>query len=102
MRQLYGRRWITEHGERISENLAWRKALESMTPDEAALGWKACRDSGDEHPCTLPMFLGRVSAALRAAKPTKVYKALPESKERRTERMERASEHVERLREKLR
>ncbi len=107
MRQLYGRAWFQDHGENLlpteatSGNLAWRKSLESMTPNEAALGWKACGNSGDTKPCTLPQFVKRVSDALRARKRPEVYKALPEGKERRLERMTSAQKYVKAMREKL-
>ena len=92
MRHLYGKRWEQEHGPEI--NHAWRSALMSMTPEEAALGYKQCMRSGDEHPCTLPAFLYRVSQALAMQKPVPVHKALPEPKEKRKERAAKASEYL--------
>ena len=73
MVELYGRRWKTEHGDAISE--VWRREIMSITPDEAVMGWRVCRDSGDEYPCTLPQFMFRVKYALQRDKP-----AAPEHK----------------------
>ena len=80
----------------------WRRELLSMTPDEAALGWKACKDSADTKPCTLPSFMYRVKCALQASKPlSPVTRRLPEPKEARKERAEKASEYLEDARRKL-
>lgn len=76
MTGLYGRSWRTEHGDTLPA--VWRAQLESMTPEEAALGWKACRASGDTRPCTLPQFMARVSEALKAKVRPSVHRALPE------------------------
>lgn len=73
---LYGRSWRTEHGDYMSP--VWRAGLMSMTPDEAALGWKACKSSGDTKPCTFPQFVDRVKSAITSSRPTiPMYKPLP-------------------------
>ncbi len=64
MAGLYGRRWYAEHGE--TPDAVWLRELESMTPEEAILGWRACRDSGDSYVPMLPQFIGRVRDALKA------------------------------------
>lgn len=96
MSALYGRSWVQDHGEDINGDTCtlWRAELMSMTPAEAALGWKACKASGDTRPCNMPMFTKRVSEALRAGKRPEVYKALPEPKGKRLERAAAAKEHL--------
>lgn len=66
MAGLYGQRWYKDYGPEPSES--WVIELSSMTPEKAVLGWKACRESGDAHCCTVPQFLKRVSDALKAAR----------------------------------
>lgn len=61
MSSLYGRRWCDEYGEK--PGAVWVSELTSMTLAEAGIGWKACRDSGESHPPTLPVFLARVKAS---------------------------------------
>ena len=79
MTGLYGRNWMTEHGDEMPA--VWRAELMSMTPDEAALGWKACKASGDAKPPTLPQFVYRVKYAIQANKPAiPEYKPLPAPK----------------------
>lgn len=75
MKEIYGQRWIEEYGSEPGP--AWRSSLGSMTPQEAGLGWRACRDSGDVHPVTLPVFLRRVSEAIKARKKPEIHRALP-------------------------
>lgn len=78
MFSLYGRRWYEEYGETIT--VIWANELMSMTPTEAAMGWKACKESGDTHPVTLPLFLQRVSDALKAERRPPIYRAAPEER----------------------
>lgn len=75
MGALYGRQWYSEHGPNPE---SWATELASMTPNEAALGWKACRASGDAYPCNVPTFVKRVNDALSAKRPIiPEYKPLP-------------------------
>lgn len=76
MRALYGHRWTQEWGPELHP--LWERELRSVTPDEAALGWRACRKSGDEWPPTLPVFFNRVSEALKwQQRHDGVHQALP-------------------------
>lgn len=77
MKDLYGEKpWTEKHGETM--NKVWRAELMSMTPQEAALGWRACKSSGDEFPCNLPTFIARVKNALASRRPIiPEYKPLP-------------------------
>lgn len=67
MTSLYGRQLIEDYGDR--PNKAWLEALSSMTPREAALGYKACKASGDNWSPKLPLFIKRVSDALKSQAP---------------------------------
>lgn len=76
MKALYGKRWTDEWGP--EPHPLWRSELESMTPAEAAMGWRACRNSGDNWPPTLPVFVKRVTEALKAQRQRDdTYQALP-------------------------
>lgn len=76
MAGLYGQRWFKDYGLEPSES--WVMELASMTPEEAALGWKACRESGDAHCCTVPKFTMRVKEALASRRPiVPMHKTLP-------------------------
>ncbi len=94
---LYGLTWTREHGEDILGDACtvWRNELMSMKPSEAALGYQACRNSGDCYPCTIPMFIKRVSDALRSRAPTPMHRALPEPKAVRKERMASGREYLD-------
>lgn len=76
MSALYGKRWTDEWGP--EPHPLWKSELSSMTPAEAAIGWRACRASGDQWPPTLPVFLDRVKAGLKEhAARNAMYQALP-------------------------
>ncbi len=100
---LYGSRWYQEHGEDIHSPACavWRAELASMTPSEAAAGWRACKASGDSRPCTIPQFVRRVSEALKSQVQPPVHRVLPEPKAKRQERAAKATEYLEKMREIL-
>jgi len=77
MMDLYGEKpWTERHGETM--NKVWRASLLSMTPAEAAMGWRACRSSGDAFPCNVPTFVARVKNAIASRRPIiPEYKPLP-------------------------
>lgn len=76
MTELYGSDWKNKNGPVMPD--LWKAELMSMTPNEAALGWNACKASGDTRPCNLPMFTRRVSEALASRRPIiPEYKPLP-------------------------
>ncbi len=72
---IYGQRWVREYGSTM--DVVWEAELLSMTPDEALLGWQACKVAGDREPCTLSQFTRRVADALKARKRPEPYKPLP-------------------------
>ncbi len=100
---LYGSRWYKEHGADINSPACtiWRNELLTMSPEEAAMGWRACKRSGDEFPCTMPQFTKRVLDAICARKRPNVHKALPEPGTKRKERAATAAEYLKDARGKL-
>lgn len=55
MTDLYGHKWTSAHGMQ-DESGVWGKALAGITPEQIAIGAKACTTSGDPWPPSAPEF----------------------------------------------
>lgn len=76
MTAVYGTRWVETYGS--EPDAVWRAELASMTPAEAAMGWRACKAADDTYVPTMGKFLSRVKTALQTQKQrTDIYQALP-------------------------
>lgn len=76
MTAVYGTRWVDTYGS--EPNAVWCAELASMTPAEAAMGWRACKAADDDYVPTMGKFLSRVKTALQTQKQrTETYQALP-------------------------
>lgn len=54
MARMYGHRWLSAYGE--TDDGTWRAGLRGITGAQLASGLRACADSADAWPPTLPAF----------------------------------------------
>ena len=98
--QYKGVGWYETYGERIPR--AWLDSIYTMTPEEAKAGCKELRKKELYGLPTLADFEQACKRALMRDKPVApVTRKLPEPKEKRKERMSKASEYVKSIKEGL-
>ena len=102
MREYWGSRWTNDHG--TSPTRLWIKELQTITPQQAALGLQVLKKTGSHYPPSLPEFFKAVETALgkdQFVRPPP-FRALPIPPSERTRRTETAKYHIDKLLKKFR